>query len=77
MDLNYLGSVNTTFLVLPGMKERCHGHIVFVSSMAGQVCITIDMPIDFILWEMFLVKIVTGLDVKPLLWVFRQYTPTL
>ena len=60
MDLNYFGSVNTTFLALPGMKERCYGHIVFVSSMAGQVCITIDMPMDFILWEMFLVKIVTA-----------------
>lgn len=37
MDLNYFGSVNATFLVIPKMKERRRGHIVFVSSMAGQL----------------------------------------
>jgi NADP-dependent 3-hydroxy acid dehydrogenase YdfG len=40
MDLNYFGSVNPTFFLLPKMKEKRYGHIVFVSSMAGQVRIS-------------------------------------
>ena len=38
MDLNYFGSVNATFCLLPKMKTKRFGHIVFISSMAGQVC---------------------------------------
>ena len=37
MDLNYFGSVNTTFYFLPKMKTKHFGHIVFISSMAGQL----------------------------------------
>jgi NAD(P)-dependent dehydrogenase (short-subunit alcohol dehydrogenase family) len=37
MDLNYFGSVNTTFYFLPKMKKKRFGHVVFISSMAGQV----------------------------------------
>ncbi|CAB4018954.1 3-ketodihydrosphingosine reductase [Paramuricea clavata] len=37
MDLNYFGSVNATFSLLPKMKAKRFGHIVFVSSMAGQL----------------------------------------
>jgi 3-dehydrosphinganine reductase len=37
MVVNYLGSVYPTRVVLPAMKERRSGAIVFVSSQAGQV----------------------------------------
>jgi len=37
MEANYLGSVYATKAVLPGMKERQHGRIVFTSSQAGQL----------------------------------------
>ena len=39
MDLNYFGSVNATFSLLAKMKAKRFGHIVFVSSVAGQVCV--------------------------------------
>uniref|UniRef100_UPI00358E42C9 3-ketodihydrosphingosine reductase n=1 Tax=Myxine glutinosa TaxID=7769 RepID=UPI00358E42C9 len=37
MEVNYLGSVYSTMAVIPTMKERRHGRIVFVSSQAGQL----------------------------------------
>uniref|UniRef100_A0A8C4QRV4 3-dehydrosphinganine reductase n=1 Tax=Eptatretus burgeri TaxID=7764 RepID=A0A8C4QRV4_EPTBU len=37
MEVNYLGSVYPTLAVIPTMKERRHGRIVFVSSQAGQI----------------------------------------
>ncbi|XP_028392001.1 3-ketodihydrosphingosine reductase-like [Dendronephthya gigantea] len=37
MDLNYFGSVNATFSILPKMKTQRFGHVVFISSMAGQL----------------------------------------
>lgn len=37
MELNYFGAVNATFALLPKMKSMRSGHVVFVSSMAGQV----------------------------------------
>ena len=37
LRINYLGSIYPTRLVLPRMKERRSGSIVFVSSQAGQV----------------------------------------
>jgi len=36
MDVNYFGTVYTTRAVLPQMKARRSGHIVFLSSQAGQ-----------------------------------------
>lgn len=35
MDVNYLGTVNVTRAVIPGMIERRSGHIVNISSIAG------------------------------------------
>ncbi|UYV68474.1 hypothetical protein LAZ67_5004421 [Cordylochernes scorpioides] len=35
MDTNYFSAVHTTRAVLPGMKERQEGRVVFVSSIAG------------------------------------------
>lgn len=37
MDTNYFGSVYPTHVVIKSMKERNQGHVVFVSSMGGQV----------------------------------------
>ena len=37
IDVNYLGSVYATRAVVPGMKRRNGGRIIFVSSQAGQV----------------------------------------
>ncbi|XP_035208237.1 3-ketodihydrosphingosine reductase-like isoform X2 [Stegodyphus dumicola] len=37
MNVNYLGSVNMTYAVLPLMKQRKRGKIVFVSSLAGLI----------------------------------------
>ncbi|XP_070574787.1 3-ketodihydrosphingosine reductase-like [Ptychodera flava] len=37
LDINYLGAVATTKAVLPYMKERKQGRLVFVSSQAGQL----------------------------------------
>ncbi|RXM93783.1 3-ketodihydrosphingosine reductase [Acipenser ruthenus] len=37
MEVNYLGSVYPTRAVIPTMKERRMGRIVFVSSQAGQL----------------------------------------
>ena len=37
MDTNYFGSVNMTTCVVNDMIERANGHIVFVSSIGGQV----------------------------------------
>lgn len=37
LDVNYLGSVYATKAVLPQMKLRRTGHVVFVSSQAGQL----------------------------------------
>ena len=37
MDTNYFGSVNMTKCVVNDMIERSKGHIVFVSSIGGQV----------------------------------------
>ncbi|XP_055335232.1 3-ketodihydrosphingosine reductase-like [Paramacrobiotus metropolitanus] len=37
MDINYFGSVYCTKCVVPSMKQRRAGRIVFVSSQAGQV----------------------------------------
>ena len=35
MDVNYMGSVYATRAVIPGMKQRRRGRVVFVSSVAG------------------------------------------
>lgn len=35
MDINYMGTVNVTKLVIPGMLERATGQIINFSSMAG------------------------------------------
>nr|XP_032813509.1 3-ketodihydrosphingosine reductase [Petromyzon marinus] len=37
MEVNYLGSVFTSLAVVPGMKERRKGRVVYVSSQAGQL----------------------------------------
>lgn len=37
MKVNYIGSVNCTYSVVPSMKKRRRGRIVFVSSQAGQL----------------------------------------
>jgi len=37
MDTNYLGSVFTSRAVIKKMKERRKGHVVYVSSIGGQV----------------------------------------
>jgi 3-dehydrosphinganine reductase len=37
MRINFLGSVYPTRALLPAMKERRQGAVVFVSSQAGQV----------------------------------------
>jgi 3-dehydrosphinganine reductase len=37
MDVNYLGTVYVTRAVVPQMKARRAGRIVFVSSQAGQL----------------------------------------
>ena len=37
MNVNYMGSINVTKAVLPGMKARNSGRVVFVSSQAGQL----------------------------------------
>ena len=37
MDTNYLGSVFTSRAVIKKMKERKKGHVVYVSSIGGQV----------------------------------------
>lgn len=37
MAINYLGSVYPSHAVIPTMKERRMGRIVFVSSQAGQL----------------------------------------
>ena len=37
MDVNYLGSVYVTRAVIPSMKARRSGRVVFISSQAGQL----------------------------------------
>jgi len=37
MDVNYFGSVFATRAVIPAMKTRLQGRVVFLSSQAGQV----------------------------------------
>ena len=37
IDINYMSAVHATRAVIAGMKSRCEGHIVFVSSQAGQI----------------------------------------
>ncbi|RUS90415.1 hypothetical protein EGW08_001820 [Elysia chlorotica] len=37
MDINYMSAVHATRAVIAGMKSRCEGRIVFVSSQAGQL----------------------------------------
>ncbi|CAL1539395.1 unnamed protein product [Lymnaea stagnalis] len=37
MDINYMSAVHSTRAILPGMKNRGRGRIVFVSSQAGQI----------------------------------------
>ena len=37
IDTNYLGSVFTSRAVIKKMKERKKGHVVYVSSIGGQV----------------------------------------
>jgi hypothetical protein len=39
MDINYWGIVHGLRVVLPGMIDRGHGHVVNVASMAGKVAI--------------------------------------
>jgi len=36
MQLNYFGAVRLLLLVLPGMKERQHGHVINISSIGVQ-----------------------------------------
>ena len=38
INTNYLASVFTSHAVVEKMKQRRKGHIVFVSSIGGQVC---------------------------------------
>ena len=38
INTNYLASVFTSHAVVGKMKQRRKGHIVFVSSIGGQVC---------------------------------------
>lgn len=37
LDVNYLGAVRLTRLLLPAMMERKHGRVAFVSSLLGQM----------------------------------------
>ncbi|KAK3764199.1 hypothetical protein RRG08_044126 [Elysia crispata] len=37
LDINYMSAVHATRAVIKGMKSRCEGRIVFVSSQAGQL----------------------------------------
>ncbi|XP_055952192.1 3-ketodihydrosphingosine reductase-like isoform X2 [Argiope bruennichi] len=37
LNVNFLGSINMTQAVVPLMKKRKHGHIAFVSSLAGLI----------------------------------------
>ena len=37
IDVNYLGAVRATQLVLPGMLRRGRGHIINISSIAGRI----------------------------------------
>lgn len=37
LEVNYLGSVQATRAVIGAMKERRAGHVVFLSSQAGQI----------------------------------------
>ena len=37
METNYLGSIHVTKSLIDGMISRKHGHIVFLSSIGGQV----------------------------------------
>ncbi|KAH9507693.1 hypothetical protein Btru_053482 [Bulinus truncatus] len=37
MEINYMSAVHATRALIPGMKERAKGRIVFVSSQAGQL----------------------------------------
>lgn len=37
LDINYMSAVHATRAVINGMKTRCEGRIVFVSSQAGQI----------------------------------------
>jgi len=47
MRVNYLGSVFPTRAVVPSMKKRGSGRIVFVSSQAGQVRHCSQRLLDF------------------------------
>ena len=38
INTNYLAGVYTSHAVIKRMKERRKGHVVFVSSIGGQVC---------------------------------------
>jgi short-subunit dehydrogenase len=37
MEVNYLGAVHATAIVLPGMLRRRRGHIVNIASIAGRI----------------------------------------
>jgi short-subunit dehydrogenase len=39
MRVNYLGAVHATRALLPGMVERGHGWVVFVSSVVGKIAV--------------------------------------
>ena len=39
INTNYLAGVFTSHAVIKKMKERRKGHVVFVSSIGGQVCV--------------------------------------
>ena len=49
INTNYLAGVYTSHSVVKRMKERRKGHIVFVSSIGGQVLILIELCTFFVI----------------------------
>jgi len=46
INTNYLAGVYTSRSVIKKMKERRRGHVVFVSSIGGQVCKLVQISVS-------------------------------
>jgi NAD(P)-dependent dehydrogenase (short-subunit alcohol dehydrogenase family) len=64
-DLNTFGALRVAQAVLPGMRERGHGKIVFISSIQGRIAIPLIGPYAASKWALEAIAETLAIEARP------------